>query len=380
MKRILYFDCFSGIAGDMTVAALLSLAGGEKELRKALRGLRLSGYALSVDTASSAGMAGTRFSVKLSARKASARNLAEIVSLLKRSSLPGGARSRAIACFDLLASAEAKVHGTGKEKVHFHEVGAVDAIVDIASACFLFEVIGPASAYASPLPGGSGEAGSAHGKLPVPGPAALELLTGAPWRIGEGDGEMVTPTGAALLRAFEVSFERPPEMTVHGVGVGLGHREIPGRPNVLRVMEGEPSFGGKERDRVLEVEANIDDMNPQRFELLMERSFAAGALDVAILPATMKKNRPGWVLRILCPEERLEIVSAAVFSLSTAIGLRYHACDRLKLARSVRVKEAELPDGSVRPVPEYEDVKRIVRSGKATFDEVAREVAAKWRR
>jgi hypothetical protein len=156
------------------------------------------------------------------------------------------------------------------------------------------------------------------------------------------------------------------------------------------VVEGEPPRGGKGRDRVLEVEANIDDMNPQRFELLMERSFTAGALDVAILPATMKKNRPGWVLRILCPEERLEPVSAAVFSLSTAIGLRYHACDRLKLARSVRVietrfgrvrvKEAELPDGSVRPVPEYEDVKRIVRAGKATFDEVALEVAARWRR
>jgi hypothetical protein len=156
------------------------------------------------------------------------------------------------------------------------------------------------------------------------------------------------------------------------------------------VVEGEPSTGSKGRDRVLEVEANIDDMNPQRFELLMERAFAAGALDVAILPATMKKNRPGWVLRILCHEERLELVSAAVFSLSTAIGLRYHACDRLKLARSlrtidtrfgrIRVKEATLPDGSARPVPEYDDVKRIVRAGKATFEEVAREVEAVWRR
>ena len=390
MTRVLYFDCFSGIAGDMTCAALISLTGAERKLRKALRGLPVRGYRVSVERAASAGMAGTRFSVKLSALKASGRNLPEIVSLLKRSSLPAGARSRAIACFELLAAAEAKVHGMKKEKVHFHEVGAVDAIVDIASACFLFDHIGPASAYGSPLPGGSGEAWSSHGKLPVPGPATLELLTGAPWRIGEGDGEMVTPTGAALLRAFEVSFERPPEMMVRGVGVGLGHREFPGRPNILRVLEGEPTRGGMGRDRVLEVEANIDDMNPQRFELLMERSFASGALDVAILPATMKKNRPGWVLRILCPEERLEPVSAAVFSLSTSIGLRYHACDRLKLARSVRVietrygrvrvKDAELPEGSARPVPEYEDVKRIVRAGKATFDEVALEVAAKWRR
>jgi len=389
MRKILYFDCFSGIAGDMTCAALLSLSGAEKELRRALRGLPVRGYRVSVEQASSAGIAGTRFGVKLSSRKSSSRHLPEIVSLLRRSSLPEGAKTRAVACFDLLAAAEAKVHGTKKEKVHFHEVGAVDAIVDIAAACFLFDCIGPSAAYCSALPGGSGEAWSSHGKLPVPGPATLALLTGAPWRFGEGDGETVTPTGAALLRAFEVSFERPPEMTVRGVGVGLGHREIPGRPNILRVVESEVSAGVKGRDRVLEVEANIDDMNPQRFELLMERSFAAGALDVAILPATMKKNRPGWVLRILCPEERLELVSAAVFSLSTAIGLRYHACERLKLARRigsvetrfgrVRVKEAELPDGSVRPVPEYDDVKRIVRAGKATFEQVAFEVAAKWR-
>ena len=390
MNKILYFDCFSGIAGDMTCAALLSLSGAEKELRRALRGLPVRGYRLSVERSTSAGMAGTRFGVKLSSRKASSRHLPEIVSLLKRSSLPEGAKARAVRCFDLLAAAEAKVRGTKKEKVHFHEVGAVDAIVDIAAACFLFEFLAPSAAYCSALPGGSGEAWSSHGKLPVPGPATLALMTGAPWRFGECEGEAVTPTGAALLRGFGVSFERPPEMTVRGVGVGLGHRETPGRPNILRVVAGETSQGVRGRDRVLEVEANIDDMNPQRFELLMERAFAAGALDVAILPATMKKNRPGWVLRILCPEERLEMVSAAVFSLSTAIGLRYHACDRLILARRignvetrfgrVRVKEAELPDGSVRPVPEYDDVKRIVRSGKATFDEVAMEVAAKWRR
>ncbi len=389
MKKVLYFDCFSGIAGDMTCAALLSLAGAEKELRRALRGLPLAGYRVIVETASSAGVAGTRFGVRVSSRKSPSRNLPEIVALLRRSALPEGARSLAVSAFDILAEAEARVHGTRKEKVHFHEVGSVDAIVDIASACFLFDSIAPGSVYCSALPGGSGEAWSSHGKLPVPGPATLTLLTGAPWRFGEGEGEMVTPTGAALLRAFGTSFERPPEMKVTGAGVGLGHREIPGRPNILRVVEGEQASRVRGRDRVLEVEANIDDMNPQRFELLMERSFSAGALDVAILPATMKKNRPGWVLRILCPEECLEIVSAAVFSLSTAIGLRFHACDRMKLARRVgtvdtrfgrvRVKEAVLPDGSVRAVPEYDDVKRIVRSGRATFEEVALEVAGKWR-
>ncbi|MGA6993832.1 MAG: nickel pincer cofactor biosynthesis protein LarC [Candidatus Deferrimicrobiaceae bacterium] len=391
MSRVLFFDCFSGIAGDMTCAALLALTGAEKELRRALRGLPVRGYALSVEQAFSAGVAGTRVSVKLSAQGGkSARHLPEIVSLLMRSKLPAGTRDRAILCFEKLAVAEAKVHGTVKEKVHFHEVGATDAIVDIVSACFLFELLGGPDVFCSALPGGNGEAWSSHGKIPVPGPAALALLTGAPWRFGEGDGELVTPTGAALLRAFEVSFERPPGMIVRGVGVGVGHKEIPGRANILRVMEGETVPGGQGRDRVLEMEANIDDMSPQRFELLMERAFAAGALDVAVLPATMKKNRPGWVLRILCPEERLEIVSSAVFSLSTSIGLRYHVCDRLKLARrmatvktrfgNVRVKEAELPDGSVRPVPEYDDVRRIVRAGKASFEEVAWEVAKKWRR
>src|SRR5512145_872714 len=369
----------------MTVAALLSLLGAEKELRRALRGLPLRGYALAVERAASSGIAGVRVDVRLSSRKGGARHLPEIVALLRRSSLPEGARERAVACFERLADAEARVHGTTKGRVHFHEVGAVDAIVDIASACFLFELAGAPRTFCSALPGGSGEASSSHGKIPVPGPATLDLLTGAPWRLGEGDGELVTPTGAALLRAFDASFERPPEIVVRGVGIGLGHKEIPGRANILRVVAGDAVSPGKGRDRVLEVEANIDDMSPQRFELLIERSFAAGALDVAILPATMKKNRPGWVLRILAPEERLELVSAAVFSLSTAIGLRYHACDRLKLARSVqvvatrfgrvRVKEVLLPDGSVRPVPEYDDVKRIVRAGKATFDEVALEAA-----
>lgn len=390
MKKILYFDCFSGIAGDMTCAALLALSGAGKELRRALRGLPVRGYSLAVERASSSGIAGTRVSVKVSARKKSARHLPEILSLLRKAKIPAAVRDRAVSCFELLAEAEAQVHGTTKEKVHFHEVGAVDAIVDIVSASFLFEHLGAPQPFCSSLPGGSGEAWSSHGKIPVPGPATLSLLTGANWRFGEGEGELVTPTGAALLRAFGATFAPPPEMTVRAVGIGVGHREIPGRANILRVVEGTTFPGIRGRDRVLEIEANIDDMNPQRFELLMERSFEAGALDVAVLPATMKKNRPGWVLRILCPEERLEIVSAAVFSLSTAIGLRYHSCDRLKLVRSVRtvptrfgkirVKEAILPDGSVRPVPEYDDVKKIVRAGRATFDEVAAEVARAWRK
>lgn len=390
MKRILYFDCFSGVAGDMTCAALLALSGAEKELRRALRGLPVRGYSLSVERASSSGIAGTRVSVTISARKKSARRLPEILSLLRRSKLPAAARERSESCFELLGEAEAQVHGTTKEQVHFHEVGAVDAIVDIVSASFLFEHLGAPETYCSSLPGGSGEAWSSHGKIPVPGPATLFLLTGADWRFGEGEGELVTPTGAALLRAFGASFAPPPKMTVRAAGIGVGHRETPGRANILRVVEGEVPHGIRGRDRVLEIEANIDDMNPQRFELLMERVFDAGALDVAVIPATMKKNRPGWVLRILCPEERLEIVSGAVFSLSTAIGLRYHSCDRLKLVRSmktvptrfgkIRVKEAELPDGSVRPVPEYDDVKNIVRARKATFDEVAAEVAKTWRR
>jgi len=390
MSGILYFDCFSGIAGDMASAALLSLTGAEKELRKALRGVPLPGYRLAVERGTSAGMAGIRVHVNVSRGKAHARHLPEIVGLLRASSLPSAVRARAIRCFELLGEAEAGVHGTTVDRVHFHEVGAVDAIVDIVAGCFLFELSGARQAYASALPGGSGEAWSAHGKIPVPAPATLALLAGAPWRFGEGEGELVTPTGAALLRAFDASFERPPEMTVRGVGVGLGHREIPGRPNLLRVVSGEQTPVAPGKDRVLEISANIDDMSPQRFEVLIERCLGAGALDVAVLPATMKKNRPGWVLRILAPEERLEIVSAAVFSVSTAIGLRYHVCDRLKLDRAVseietrfgrvRVKEAILPDGSVRPVPEYDDVRRIVRNGTATFDEVAVEVARTWRR
>ncbi len=390
MSTILYFDCFTGIAGDMASAALLSLTGAEKELRKVLKGVPLRGYRLAVERGTSGGIAGTRVHVNISGRAQHARHLPEILALLRASSLPEGTRARAVRCFEMLGEAEAKVHGVAVDRVHFHEVGAVDAIVDIVSGCFLFERSGARKAYCSVLPGGTGEAWSAHGKIPVPAPATLALLAGAPWRFGEGEGELVTPTGAALLRAFDVSFERPPEMTVRGIGIGLGHRELPGRPNLLRVLSGEAVAAPLGRDRVLEIEANIDDMSPQRFEVLIERCLGSGALDIAVLPATMKKNRPGWVLRVLAPEERLEIVSAAVFSVSTAIGLRYHACDRLKLDRAVReiatrfgpvrVKEATLPDGSVRPVPEYDDVRRIVRSGAAGFDEVVLEVTRKWRR
>lgn len=388
--NILYFDCFTGIAGDMTCAALLSLTGAEKELRRALKGLPLAGYALKVERASSCGIAGLRVHVNVSGKPAHGRHLPDIVALLRKSSLPPGAKARAEAAFDLLGEAEGAVHGTTKDKVHFHEVGAVDAIVDIAAGCFLFDLLGNPAAFCSALPGGSGEAWSEHGKIPVPGPATLALMTGAKWRLGEGEGELVTPTGAALLRAFGASFEKPPEMTVLRVGTGLGHKEFPNRPNLLRVVEGRATGSGPGRDRVLQVEANIDDMNPQRFELLMARAFEAGALDVAILPATMKKGRPGWLLRILCPEENLEVVSAAVFSLSTSIGLRYHACDRMTLTRKivavdteygpVRVKEIGLPDGSLRGAPEYDDVKRIVKSGKATFEDAARAAEEAWRR
>jgi uncharacterized protein (TIGR00299 family) protein len=388
-KRLLYFDCFTGIAGDMTCAALLSLSGAERELRKALKGLPLAGYALKVARASSGGIAGLRVDVNVSGKQAHARHLPEIVGLLRKSALPPAAKARAERAFDLLGEAEAAVHGTTKDKVHFHEVGAVDAIVDISAGCVLFDLLGNPEAYCSALPGGSGEAWSEHGKIPVPGPATLALTAGATWRFGEGEGELVTPTGAALLRAFDVSFAKPPEMKMLRVGTGLGHKEFPNRPNCLRVIEGESTGGGPGRDRVLQVEANIDDMNPQRFELLMARAFEAGALDVAILPATMKKGRPGWLLRILCPEENLEIVSAAVFSLSTSIGLRYHACDRLTLSREiatvdtpygpVRVKAVALPDGTRRGAPEYDDVKKAVKAGKGSFEDVSRAAEDAWR-
>jgi hypothetical protein len=394
--KICYLDAFSGIAGDMTVAALLSLAGGERALRKALKGLPLDGYAFRVEGGISCGVAGTRVDVKVrggGARRSPGhshgRHLPEIVALLRRSTLPKGARETAERAFLLLADAEGAVHGTTPDKVHFHEVGAVDAIVDIAAASFLHDLLGSPSVFSSALPGGSGEAYSEHGKIPVPGPATVALLPGARWRFGEGEGELVTPTGAALLRAFGASFDRPPEMVLRRVGTGLGHREVPGRPNLLRVMEGDAAPAAPGRDRVLQAEANIDDMNPQRFELLFERCLEAGAVDVAVLPATMKKGRPGWILRVLLPEERLETVSAAVFSLSTSIGLRYHACDRVTLPRevrtvktpcgAVRVKEISLASGERRGVPEYDDVKRIVRSGAASFEEVAREVDRAWR-
>jgi uncharacterized protein (DUF111 family) len=246
----------------MATAALLSLTGAEKELRKALKKLPLSGYRLVVERGRSCGIAGTRVHVnvfrRVEARPPPSRHRRPAFVLVAAA---GDARPG-----DPLPSSSwggrGEGPGTTVDKVHFHEVGAVDAVVDVVSGCFLFELAGAKEAHCSPLPGGGGEAWSEHGKIPVPEPATLELLKGASWRFGEGEGELVTPTGAALLRAFDASFGRPPEMTARGVGIGLGHRELPGRPNMLRVVAGEPAGAAPGRDRVLEIEANIDDMTP----------------------------------------------------------------------------------------------------------------------
>ena len=365
---VLYFDCFSGIAGDMATAALLSLTGAEKELRKALKGVSLSGYRLSVERGQSCGMAGTRVHVNVSSRAKHGRHLRDIVSLLASSCLPRETLARAIRCFELLGAAEAKVHGTTIDEVHFHEVGAVDAIVDIVGTALCLEMLGWPKVVSSPMPTFHGFAEGAHGTFPLPAPATAELLRGVPWRKLDIEGELVTPTGAAIIREISASFGNLPAMTIETIGYGAGKSDF-GILNALRVMIGEETaLPFSTTESVAVIETNIDDLNPEFYELAMERIFAAGALDVFLSPIQMKKNRPGTLLTVICNPEKTQTIAEIVLADTSTFGVRISGRERICLDR--RWAEVETPFGKIRikigrrsgretvASPEYEDCKR----------------------
>ncbi len=380
MTGLLYFDCFSGIAGDMTAAALLSLSGAEKELRKALKGLPLAGYRLVVSRGTSAGISGTRVHVNVSRGKAAGRHLPDIVALLRASSLPGGVRARAISCFERLAEAEARVHGTTPGRVHFHEVGAVDAIVDLTGAAIALDRLGVTRVTASPVALGRGAVETEHGVLPLPAPATLELLRGVPTVPAHVEWETVTPTGAALLRTLVDEFCDLPAMTIEAIGHGAGNDRQHGLPNVVRAVIGRAA--GADADRVACLETNLDDLVPEHFEFLMERLFEAGALDVSLQPIQMKKNRPGMLVRVLArPSDKLA-VAHRLFAESTAIGVRVFEVDRVVLRREMRrvetrygriaVKVVVDPDGRETFSAEVDDCVRAARKHGAPLREVVR--------
>jgi hypothetical protein len=378
--RALYFDTVAGISGDMTVGALLALGLPFEHLQEQLRPLGVSGFEVRATPRLVNGISAIKFDVDVHDHETHShhgaqhshghthRPFRDIRALLERSDLDAAVKQTALAIFSKLAEAEGTVHAMPPDDVEFHEVGAVDSIVDVVGTAIGFHFFNIERAYVSVLPLGTGIVRSQHGLIPVPGPATTELLRGFSTRM-EGEGELVTPTGAAIVAALATAEALPP-LRITAVGYGAGQRTFSDRPNVLRLVLGETDATSG-RETLLVLQTNIDDYNPELYDYVCERLFEAGARDVWLAPVQMKKNRPGVVLSVLCEESGRDRLAAIVLSETSAIGVRYHAVERIILPRqtrevqtaygAVRVKVATGPDGHVNVAPEYEDCKRIAR-------------------
>ena len=402
---IAYLDAFSGISGDMTVGAFLDLGMPLGILEFGLNALDVQGYRLDVAPRVRSGIRATKFSVDLgrpdpgvfvpavtphahgAVRTRTAhgphRPYREIRALLDRAALSPRVRERAQQVFRALAVAEGKVHGVSPDEVAFHEVGAIDAIVDVVGTALCLEHFGVEELLVSPLPLGSGFVQTQHGTMPVPAPATLELLRGFPVRPEDGAKELVTPTGAAIVAALA----RPGaagEIVPGAIGYGAGERELADRPNLLRIVLGEradappaPSVAasagpGLLHETMMVLEANVDDMNPEFLPAAVEALFAAGARDVTLAPVTMKKGRPGTLLQVIAEPAERERIAGVMLRETSTIGVRTHAVERLVLPReqrtvetpfgAIRVKVVTLPDGSRRAAPEHDDCLRAARA------------------
>ena len=408
--RILYFDCFSGAAGDMILGALIDAGVPLAEVRRALGSLAIASDTVWTERVMRAGVSATRFRVRGEGppqdhaddhkdghgrddhhhdhrdhahhdhephlhthpheerHHGAHRSLAEIGGLIDGSSLSAAGKDRAKALFHRLGEAEAAIHGTPIEKVHLHEVGALDSIIDVVGAVFALESLKVDRIVSSPLNVGSGTIASAHGLYPVPAPATLRLLEGAPIYSGPQKAEMVTPTGALLITGYAAAFGTIPAMRVRQVGYGAGTRDFPDTPNVLRVLIGDADDDAPSH-AVVVIEAEIDDMNPQIFGVVMDQLLAQGALDVFYTPIQMKKNRPGTLLSVIAPPSARERLSGTIFRETTTIGVRYREMTRECLDREivtvdtplgpVRFKIARRGGDVFNASPEFDDCVRI---------------------
>jgi len=378
-----YLDAFSGLSGDMLVGALLDTGVNFKNLEGALASLPIKGARLSCRRKTVSGIAAVKFDVEVTEAQPE-RHLSQILAMIEASSIGAAAKRRARVIFEVLADAEAKVHHTTPEHVHFHEVGAVDSIMDVVGTAWALEELGIGELLVSPLPMGSGFARSQHGIIPVPAPATAELLAGFTVRMGDGPAEMVTPTGAAVLRALGRSAPMPLKFEIEKIGYGAGTRDYQDRPNVLRIMVGHER-GVLDTDELLEISANIDDLNPQIYDHVMERLFASGARDVTLTPTIMKKGRPAITIAILAEPLRRDALAKVLFAETSTIGVRFHPVARLKLRREIRevdtrwghikVKFSE-GDGAMTATPEYDDCRRVANAHNVALKTVMEETHA----
>jgi uncharacterized protein (TIGR00299 family) protein len=387
--NLAYFDCFSGISGDMTLGALVDAGCDVARLRSELQALQVPGWELSAEKVWKNGMAATHAKVQTEEQRAH-RSLTEVLEILRRSDLAPRVGDRARAVFQKLGEAEARVHDVPLEKIHFHEVGAVDAIVDIVGACIGFHALGIDKFACSPLNVGGGTTKMAHGVLPVPAPATANLLQGKPTYSNGVQRELVTPTGAAIVATLCDTFGPQPPMTVSAIGYGAGTADLEGQPNVLRIMIGEstekavPGYD----EEISVIEANLDDMNPQIYGYFLERALAAGALDVYTTPVQMKKNRPGTLLTVLCKPQDTNALTSLIFAETTTFGVRTTNAQRRILPREhvsvsttfgdVRIKLSRVNGRILHVSPEFEDCRKLAVEKNVPLQQVINEALRRY--
>jgi len=389
--KIAYFDCFAGASGDMILGALVDAGLDPDLLNRELAKLRLDHFALSFVPVVKRGIGGTQAVVNIDTHMHQPhRGLGDICSLIDASGLSRDIRQKSVAIFTRLARAEARVHRTAVEAIHFHEVGAVDAIIDVVGAVSGLSLLGIEAVHCSAIHLGSGTITCAHGILPVPAPATLELIQGIPAYATGVPGELLTPTGAAILTTLAKGFGPLPAMTVEKSGYGSGTAD-PEIPNLLRVVIGNSASDtqGCEMDQVAVLETAIDDMNPQIYDHVMQQALGLGALDISLTPIQMKKNRPGILLTLMCRPDDLHRFSRFLLKETTSIGLRWRFENRIKAGRqiretatslgTVRVKTARIQDDIIHQSPEFEDCKAIALKRniplKAVIARVCREIS-----
>lgn len=380
---IAYFDCFSGISGDMSLGALVDAGVPLEVLRSELAQLNVSGYDISAERTMRSGISATKVHVAITRHGHHARNLNDILGLIERSVLSPSVKEKSSSIFRRLAEAESRIHATSSDRIHFHELGAIDAIVDIVGSVIGLELLGIDRIVCSAINVGSGTIQTSHGLFPIPAPATAELLKGISIYQSSTEFELATPTGAAIVSTLGSSFGHLPQMKLDRIAYGAGSKDFPGRPNVLRIILGEIS-GSYEEDTSVLIESNIDDMNPQLYEYLIDKLMQNGAHDAYLTPIIMKKGRPAILLSVLTDAERSDTLLDTIFRETTSIGVRIQNIGRKKLSREikeistlygmVRFKISRRGEEVITATPEYEDCKRIAHETglplKLVLDEV----------
>lgn len=386
--KIAYFDLIGGASGDMLLASTLDAGLPPAVLQEGLDALHLEGYQLHWHKVSKSGFQATQVQIEIHDAQTE-RHLADILRIVQASALPQEVRRQAQAIFTRLAQVEANIHGVAIEQVHLHELGGLDTILDVCGVLFALHALGIEAVHCSPFPLGRGFVSGAHGQIPLPAPATLALLQGAPVVGREVEDELVTPTGAALLTGLASRYGAIPSMTLEAVGYGAGRRDLP-FPNLVRLLIGVTAQEGvAEVEALTMLESNIDDLNPQVYDYLLERLFQAGALDVTLTPMQMKKNRPAVQVGVLCRPERADELEAILFAETSTLGVRRQMVERRALPRrfaavetpygAVQMKIVEYAPGKSRAAPEFDDCRRLAQASGAPLWQVYQAALQAWR-